>query len=261
MINNAFGYSLKPIQKICLAGLFIALTTILQKVVAINYIPVIPFVRISLGGPALIMFSSIFLGPIYGMIVGFASDVLGYFVFDPKTYGMFWQITAIYTVLGLVSYFVFYLFKLFKNRKLCFVIEVIIMLALATIASLFFILNDQVTLYSSTYTIATWQKIAIPIIIFVLFGLLILALLLINRKTKEQEYSIWQISFSCFVIELTVMVLFGSLMKAWAFNFNFFVIATCQLVVLFINIPLNTIFISLFMRLTKRFQNKQEVGQ
>lgn len=259
MINNAFGYALKPIQKICLAGLFIAITTILQKVVAINYIPIVPFVRISLGGPALIIFSSIFLGPIYGAVVGFASDILGYFIFDPKTYGMYWQITAIYTVLGFVSYFVFYLIKLLKNRKLCFIIESLSMLAFATFISLFFILNNKVTLYSSTYDIALWQKITIPIVVFALFIGLIIALFIISRKTKTEEYSIWQISFACFILEVSVIVLFGSLMKSWAFNFNFFIIATCQLVVLFFNIPINTLFISLFLRLTKRFKNQQEV--
>ena len=259
MVSNPFGYSLKPIQKICLAGLFIAITTILQKVIAINYIPVIPFVRISLGGPALIIFSSIFFGPIYGAIVGFGSDILGYFIFDPKTYGMYWQITAIYTVLGFVSYFVFYLIRKLKNRKLCFIIEMVSMLALATFISLFFVLNKQVTLYSTTYQIALWQKICIPIVIFSLFIGLIIALFIIDKKTKTEGYSIWQLSFACFILELTVIVLFGSLMKSWAFHFNFFIILTCQLVVLFINIPLNTLFISLFLRLTKRFKNEEEV--
>ena len=70
MFSGVFKYNLKPIQKICLSGLFIALTVILQKVIAINYIPVIPFVRVSMGGPALIIFSSVFFGPIYGMIIG-----------------------------------------------------------------------------------------------------------------------------------------------------------------------------------------------
>ena len=261
MVNNVFGYNLRPIQKICLSGLFIAITTILQKVIAINYIPVVPFVRISMGGPALIMFSSIFFGPIYGAIVGFASDILGYFIFDPKTYGMYWQITAIYTVLGFVSYFVFYLMKYLKNRKLCFGIEMAAMFGFATFLSLFFILNKQVTLYSTTYQILTWQKIAIPIIIFSLFIALAVVLFIINRKTKEEDYSVWQISFACFILELTVIVLFGSLMKSWAFNFNFFIIATCQLVVLFVNIPLNTLFISLFLRITKRFKNEEEMGE
>ena len=109
--------NMSVIQKICLAGLFIALVTVLQKVVAINYLAFAPFMRISLGGPALIMFSSVLLGPVYGMIVGIASDLLGYLVFDASGLPPFLQITAIYAVLGFVSYFVFSLVFSIKNRK------------------------------------------------------------------------------------------------------------------------------------------------
>ena len=66
---NWIKTNLSPIQKICLAGLFTALAVIMQKVVAVNYIPVLPFVRVSFCGPALIIFASILLGPIYGALV------------------------------------------------------------------------------------------------------------------------------------------------------------------------------------------------
>ena len=216
----------------------------------------IPFVRISLGGPALIIFSSIFFGPIYGLVIGAASDILGYLIFDPKTMGFYPQITAIYTLLGLVSFFVFWLFKNIKNEKLCCVIELSSLSLMAIGISLYFILNSQMTLYSTTYQILLWQKITIPIVLFVLTGLLVLFLFLMKKKINAENANMnfWQISMACFVLELTVMVLFGSFMKSLAFNFNFFIIAICQLVVLFINIPLNTLLISTFMRLTNRFK-------
>ena len=256
MINNAFGYNLKTLDKICISGMFIALTVILQKVVAINYIPIMPFVRVSPGGPALIMFTSIFLGPVYGLVVGVASDLLGYLIFDPKTYGLFPQITAIYAVLGFVTYYIFWAFKKIKNTKVSMIVLIALLLSLAVGSSLYFILNDQITLYSSTYVMETWVKIALPITIFALIGLLFVILLLLKKFKVDQDLSInvWQISIASFLIEIIVMVLFGSLMKSWAFNFNFFVIAICQIVVLFINVPLNTFLISTFMRLTKRFK-------
>ena len=99
--------NLTVIQKICLSGLFMAIAVILQKVVAINYLAFAPFVRVSVGVPALIMFSSILLGPVYGLFVGIASDFLGYFIFDASGYPPFLQITAIYALLGFLSYFVF----------------------------------------------------------------------------------------------------------------------------------------------------------
>ena len=108
--------NLTVIQKICLSGLIMALVVILQKVVAINYLAFAPFVRISLGGPALIIFASVLLGPVYGLLIGAASDLLGYLVFDPRTYPPFLQITAIYALLGFVSYFVFSL--VFSIKKI-----------------------------------------------------------------------------------------------------------------------------------------------
>ena len=81
MNNTYLKNNLSIIQKITLSGLFIALITILQKVIAINYIAVVPFVRISFGGCALLIFASVFLGPWYGLLIGAASDILGYFIF------------------------------------------------------------------------------------------------------------------------------------------------------------------------------------
>ena len=112
-----FKTNLTQIQKICLAGLFISLIVILQKVVAINYLAFAPFVRISLGGPALIIFASILLGPIYGGLIGMASDLLGYLIFDPRMYPPYLQITAIYTLLGVASYFIFSIVFSIKTRK------------------------------------------------------------------------------------------------------------------------------------------------
>ena len=79
-----FKTNLTVIQKICLSGLFMALIVILQKVVAVNYLAFAPFVRISFGGPALIIFASVLLGPIYGALIGMGSDLLGYLIFDPR---------------------------------------------------------------------------------------------------------------------------------------------------------------------------------
>lgn len=255
MKKNAFGYELKPIVKICLAGLLIALTAILQKVTAINYIPIIPFLRISLGGPALIIFSSIMLGPWYGLLIGAASDLFGYFIFDPKSMMFMPQVTLIYALLGFASYFIFMLFKKLKNYKISMIVEAIIFLILGVGVSLFFGLKSEITLYSTTYQLQTWQKIGIPCIVFGCLLILFLTTLIISKKANSSRIcmGIWHINISLFVIELLIMVLFGSLMKSWAFNFDFFTIMICQVIVLFINVPLNTIFIPLFLRATNRF--------
>ena len=253
---NLLKNKLKPIQKICLTGLFIALAMVLQKVLAINYIPIVPFLRISLGGPAVIIFSSIFLGPVYGLVVGVASDVIGYFLLDPKMLGFFPQISVIYGVLGFLSCFIFLIFKYIKKDKALFIIESSIFAIILVGVTLFLSLNNNLQLYSSTYTLQLWQKILIPSLLFFLLVALFVTTIIMNKKLKTDDLpmSPISISLSCFVIELIVMVAFGTIMKGWAFGFNTYpMILVCQLLVLFVNVPLNTWLITLFLKLTKRF--------
>ena len=246
--------NLKPIQKICLAGLFMALTVILQKVFAINYLAFAPFVRISFGGPALIIFSSVLLGPVYGALVGMGSDLLGYLIFDPRTYPPYLQITAIYTLLGFVSYFVFSLVFSLKNRKAILIVEIISFLAIWLAISLFVILNNQITLFSSTYDIPLLGKILVPAISGMIFVGLVLFSVLYKGKDDNPIISPLHICFASFICDFFVIVLFGSVMKAWAFGFaTFLAIILCQAIVMFFNITLDTAFISAFQRFTKKY--------
>lgn len=237
--------------KICLAAVFIVLATICQKVVAINYIAVIPFLRISFGGPAVIIFSSILLGPWFGLLVGLGSDVLGYFIFDPKNNAFFPQITAIYALLGFSSFFIFlFVKKLIGERIIKVVAPAFIVLALAAIISTIW-LAPSLKLYGTTYTLELWQKISITGGLVVLTAILMVFILLYARKNKD--INVYQVSFSLLIIEILVMVAFGTLMKGLAFGFATYpVILLCQIIVLFFNVPLNTILISLLSKIVKR---------
>ena len=249
-----FKTNLTVIQKICLSGLFMALVVILQKVVAINYLAFAPFVRISFGGPALIIFASILLGPIYGALIGMGSDLLGYLIFDPRMYPPYLQITAIYTVLGFVSYFIFSFVFSVKNRKLLTIIEIIVMAAIWVATSLFVVLNNQITLFSSTYDVPLLTKILVPSILGVMFIGIILFSVLYKPKDDNPYMSPLHICFASFICDLLVIVLFGSVMKAWAFGFaTFLTIIICQAMVMFVNVTLDTLFISTFQRFTKKY--------
>ncbi|MBO4285741.1 MAG: ECF transporter S component [Bacilli bacterium] len=255
--------NLTQVQKITFAGVFISLIIILQKVLAINYIPVVPFLRISLGGCALLIFASILLGPWYGLLIGVAEDLLGYLIFDPKSMSFFPQITAIYGLMGFVSYFIFMLVRQIKNKKIMFSIEIATFVGILTAVTLFLCLNDELTLYSATYQIEDWQRITIPCILFALLTLLTVCIILTERYFKRRKdsqlFNAYQVSFACFIIEVTVMIMFGTLMKGFAFGFQTYpVILITQLIVGFINIPLNTFLISYIMIFAKRKFNVQE---
>lgn len=255
--------NLSQVQKITFAGIFISLIIILQKVLAINYIPVVPFLRISLGGCALLIFASILLGPWYGLLIGVAEDLLGYLIFDPKSMSFFPQITAIYGLMGFVSYFIFMLVRQIKNKKVMFVIELTSFVSILTAVTLYLCLNNELNLYSSTYQLELWQKITIPCVLFVLLTLLTICIIFtekyFQKRKDSQIFNAYQVSFACFIIELFVMIVFGTLMKGFAFGFQTYpVILISQLIVGFINIPLNTFLISYIMIFAKRKFDVQE---
>ena len=238
-------------SKICLAAVLMVLATICQKILAINYIPVIPFLRISFGGPAIIIFSSILLGPWFGLLVGAGSDVLGYFIFDPKNNAFFPQITAIYAFLGFASFLVFlFVKKLLKENVIKFVTPSFIGLCFIAVVITIWI-APSLQLYGSTYVLELWQKISITAGLFVLTAALFTFIFLYARKQKD--VNVYKVSFSLLVIEIVIMVIFGTLMKGLAFGFATYpVILLCQIIVLFVNVPLNTVLITLLTKIVKR---------
>ena len=243
-------YNLSMVQKIALAGIFIVLIALFQKIFAVNYIPVLPFVRISFGGPALIIFSSILLGPWFGLLVGAASDIIGFYIFDPKMFGSapFFQITLIYALLGFASFFIYKFFQVVKNEKLLLTIEVVIFSLLLIGLTLFSILDYQVDL-------ALVYRILIPVGSLILLALTLFTQIFVSKffKKREIEINVSSIGFACFVIEMTIMVAFGVLMKWWAFSGStFIIILVSQIIVAFFNIPLNTFLVSYIMYLSNK---------
>ena len=249
-------YQLSIVQKIALAGIFIIMIAIFQKVFAVNYIPVLPFVRISFGGPALIVFSSILLGPWFGLLVGAASDIVGFYIFDPKMMGTapFFQITFIYALLGFASYFIYKFFQLVKNERLLLTIEISVFSLLLIGLTLFSALDYDVNL-------STVYRVLIPTISFTLLSLTIFTQIFASKFFKKREININVIStgFACFVIELLIMVAFGTLMKWWAFaGTTYLIILISQIIVAFFNIPLNTFLVSYIMYLSNKLIKQKE---
>ena len=237
-------------QKICLAGLFTALATILQKVIAINYLAALPFFRLSFGAPAVIVFASIFLGPLWGAAVGAFSDILGYFAFDASSFAFMPLITLIYLVLGLAGFFVYKLVSKIKNDKAIFITEVSVLGAAFIGVSLYLIL---------IYECPIIAKILIPLGLFALLAGLIIFQKIFS-KPEGSFYAPIKLSFSYFVLDLLVLVLFGSTMKAIAFTNNFeafksllgTILITQSLVMIF-NVVFNTVLLATFFRLTKKY--------
>ena len=113
---------ISQVQKITLSALLLALTIILTRITPLQNFPLIPWIRISLG-PALIIFSSILLGPLYGAIVGAGSDILGIVLFPNSLgYAINPLFTLVYGLLGVLPWILYILIKRIKNRYIPIII-------------------------------------------------------------------------------------------------------------------------------------------
>ena len=184
----------------------------------------------------------------------FGSDLLGYIAFDIKAYPLYPQITAIYALLGFASYFIFSLVSSIKSRKLMLGIEIVSLAAIWVAVSLFVILSNSITVMSTTQQIAPIVKILVPIISGLIFAGIIVFSVLYKGKDEKPVFSPLHICFASFICDFFIIVLFGSLMKALSFGTETFVaIILCQALVMFFNVMLDTAFISVFQKYTKKY--------
>ncbi len=245
---------ISQVQKITLAALLLALTIILTRITPLQNIPIIPWIRISLG-PALIIFSSILLGPIYGAIVGAGSDILGIVLFPNSLgYGINPLFTLVYGLLGTLPWFIFFLVKRIKNQHIPLICLIIagILTYLGLVYLIFFS-----ELINQNYTFETYQKWLIVSIAFALLVGTIISVFFINRfyrKRYGEIFSPYKIAFVCLASEVLLMLILNSFVKTITFDVNYWIIFFAQAIVFFIDVPLNTFVVEGLLILTNKFK-------
>ena len=244
------------VRKITLSALVLALTIICTRLLSIQNIPIIPFVRISIG-PALIIFASIYLGPIPGLVVGAASDILGIVLFpNALGYSINPWFTVVYGIFGLVPYFIFQLAKRIKKNNVNFSIISTILGSLFVFVTIFIFLNSEIILFKKTYTFLLWHKFLISGLSLLFSVGTILALYFTNKhfekKYGENIVQTYPIAIAAIVAEFFVMLLLNSLVKTIFFEVDYLFVFFSQAVVFFIDIPLNTFVVALLGTLYKK---------
>lgn len=240
---------LDQVIKISLSGLILALVIIFTRFLSIQNIPVLPFVRISLG-PALIIFASILLGPLYGGVIGGASDILG-ILLVPNALGFVinpW-FTLIYTLLGILPWCFYQIFKRFSKEKPSFILFSSVLLALWVFVLVCGLTNQAIL----GHTFEAYQLILVFIISFILCVLVIVGVFFINRYfMKRSNFSVMNIALVCLLSEILIMLIGNSIVKSIFFEIDYLVILFFQGIVFFINIPLNTFVVSYLLKLTNK---------
>ena len=242
-----------------MSAIMIVLTIIFTRLLSIQNIPVIPFVRISLG-PAVVLLASLVLGPFYGAIVGGAADILGIVMFNNTGYSINPILTVVYTLSGLLPFFVYKLFSLIKSKKISLLVLISLFSSLFIAALFLFIFNSKIVLYGKTYTFLLWHKATILSVLFVLTLASLVALFFINRsfKNKDEQINVYTIALMALVSEFIVKTVINSFVKSYIFEVDLLYIFMSEVLVLFVNIPLYTFFVTYLDLLLKKIVSSRE---
>lgn len=250
-------FKIKPVLKITLSALFIALTIVVSKFIPISNVFSLPFLRISLG-PTLLIFASILLGPFYGAITGLLSDLIG-FIFDTTGYGYNPLFSLTYLLYGLIPGLLVYLLK--KNRCRIPIFQIICFILINIFIFSFFSLNDSISPYGGkSYEITTTIRIIIfcssAAITFVYF--LIYIVLYKKFKKDEQRILLNNISIINFVTLIFVQLFIGVLVKKVTYEVDIVVLLGAQILVTSIELLISNYVVSiLYVASSRIFKNEK----
>jgi uncharacterized membrane protein len=159
---------LSPTQKLTMSAMLLALA-VLMTIIAKEIFRVIPlngsfaFVRLSLT-PAIIIYTSIVLGPFYGALVGGCADLIPAFAFPTGDFNFL--ITIVYLLLGILPWA---LEKLTKRERSSLKKPWILYCVLALIIAIMALLFYATDLFDSSFgTAAVWAKPTILAVMLVM---------------------------------------------------------------------------------------------
>ncbi|MDR1697735.1 MAG: hypothetical protein LBR37_02305 [Erysipelotrichaceae bacterium] len=238
------------IRKITLTAILTILVIIFTKVLSIQNppFPIPPFVRISIG-PALIIFASIYLGPFFGALVGVLSDVLGWVAFNFSGLSFSPLITIIYLFLGILPWVINRVLTKISFMKIDKTIFIILLLFMNLYLGFFFVSEDSFMVQGIVYNL----NITLKIVLFCASILIsILTYVVTYLIDKKYHHNTFQVAIVTLISEILLMVILGSYIKAFFFGASFFFVLVSQILVLFINVPLNTFMVSLLQYLLQK---------
>ena len=251
------------IYKICFSSLFIALTIILSRFFALPGLFGFSFLKISLAN-SVVMFSSFYLGPIWGLIVGGASDVFGALLYPQGgAFNPLYTIPALFT--GLCPFLFYKLLEIIKIDKK-FPITLTFLLSLFSIFILiFFIFNDYVISGSKVYNFDLWMKIVFIVLGFGLSALYIVAVFIIKYKFKDkkvyQNYNIYNLVTSMFLTYFIVKIPLGSLIQSFLLNYSFLFIFFIRLLAGFFSCIVHSIIVIIALNVSGLFNIRSAINE
>lgn len=199
--------ALSPTRKIAYAAMLIGVYVIASRLVGLAQPgPIFSFNRLGIG-VATIIFASLFLGPVYGALVGIAGDALGWLLLGQWTGAFNIYISLFYGIIGVLPWLLQKVVgKLFGMR--CSTIAFISVYTLVFSAFLlYFWISDAFDPSFVRWGLdVLWSKVFVTVLSAVLFALTMVSLFFLYRK-KREGVEMGKIAWHCFAVEVVTIFL------------------------------------------------------
>ena len=244
------------LYKISYSALFIALGIILSRFISVPALFGLPFLKVSLAN-SVVMFSSFYLGPFFGFLVGTLVDTLGAVLFPTGPYNPLFTIAASLT--GLMPYLCYVFLRKTHIEDKFPIVSTILIVLLNVLLWVFFIFNDQIYSESgrTSYELYPWLKITISVVSLVLSVVFFVALYLLNKKYKEKRFSrhykINLIASSVFITYFIFKIPVGSAVQAFILEWEFLIILTVRMLTGFVTSFVHIFLISIALDVSLNF--------
>ena len=135
--------------------------------------------------------------------------------------------------------------------------ENVLKITFISVATLVFLALISFVIFVPGYDLKLWHKILISSLSGGLFILLVVSLFLMNKYFKKRYgeiFSPFKLAFVCLICEFLLMLFLNSLVKTITFEVNYWVIFYAQLIVFFVDVPLNAFVVELLLLLTMKLK-------
>lgn len=243
------------IRRITLSGMLIALAIILERFLSI---PIGLTNRIAFGS-AIVIASSLMVGPFYGMIVGAATDIFGFTIFNATGLVFTPFVTVGYVVLGFLPYFLYRAFQGQFFQRYGMLLLQGLLLFISFYAIYFAFANETFTFRNGPEVIVVelnqfWFRIVGPIVLLSVFIGFAYFVQWLKKFTLTSSIAPMTIALSVFIVEVLVTIIWGGLWRSIYFGASLWVFFFTQTGFFVIGYPVKTLLVLTGVRTYQRFQ-------
>jgi ECF transporter S component (folate family) len=243
------------IRRITFSGMLIAIAIILERFISI---PIGLTNRIAFGS-AIVIASSLIVGPFYGMIVGASTDIFGFIIANATGLVFTPFVTVGYVVLGYLPYFLYRAFqgKFFQQYGMLLLQGLLLFISIYAIY--FAYANETFTFRNGPEVLIVeldqfWFRIVGPILLLSVFIGFAYFVQWLKRFTQAYSIAPMTIALSVFIVEVLVTIIWGGLWRSIYFGASLWVFFFTQTGFFVIGYPIKTLLVLTGLRTYQRFQ-------